>query len=105
MGNARVAFKGKLSDERAMDNGVKQEGDISAPAVFSIYFAVMLSYVFRELRRFNARSKIFQTLVRELLHADDANLVAHTERDLQVLMASIAFWLTISLKKKKKKRK
>lgn len=46
----------------------------------------MLSYVFRELGRFNARSKIFQTLVRELLHADDADIVAHTKRDVQVLV-------------------
>ena len=37
----RVAFNGRLSDEISVDNGVKQ-GDIPAPTLFSIYFAVLL---------------------------------------------------------------
>lgn len=38
--NAHASFIGKLSD-----NGVKQ-CDIPAPTLFSIYLAVMLSYIF-----------------------------------------------------------
>jgi hypothetical protein len=119
---ARVTFNGSLSDEICIDNGVKQ-GDIPAPTLFSIYFSVVLAYAFQDcdigiqlrfrttgkvfnLRRFKARSKTFQLLVRELLYADDADFVAHTEEDMQTLMdrfskACIAFGLTISLKKTK----
>lgn len=43
--NARATFNVKLSDEIAIDNGVKQY-DIPAPTQFSIYLAVMLSYTF-----------------------------------------------------------
>lgn len=47
-----------------------------------------------------------QTLVRKLICTDDSDFVAHTERDMQVLMnrnstISTAFGLTIGLKKKK----
>ena len=90
---------------------------------FSIYFAVTLAYAFQDcdigiflrfrttgkvfnLTRFNAKSKTFQCLVRELLYADDADFVAHTEEDMQAIMdlfskACTAFGLTISLKKTK----
>ena len=117
---ARVNFNGSLSEPVPVDNGVKQ-GDIPAPTLFSIYFAVMLEYAFKDcdvgvyirfrtsgkvfnLRRFNSKSKTFQALVRELLYADDADLVAHTEEDMQMIMdklssACTAFGLTISLKK------
>ena len=52
----------------------------------------------------NAKSKTFQTLIRELLYADDADLVAHTEGDMQKIMdifsnPCTAFGLTISIKK------
>ena len=115
-------FVKMLSDEVSIDNGVKQ-GDIPAPTLFSIYFAVVLTHAFQDcdngiqlrfrstgkvfdLRRFNTRSKTFQLLVRELLYADDADFVAHTEEDMQTLMdrfseACTAFGLTISLKKTK----
>ena len=105
-----------------VENGMKQ-GDIQAPTLFSIYFAVVLSYEFQDcdigvyisfrtsgkvfnLRRFNTKSKTFQSLVRELLFADDADLVAHTEKDMQLIMdissrAYLAFGLTINLKKAK----
>lgn len=58
------------------------------------------------LRRFIAWSKTFQTVVCKLLYADDADVVAHTERNMQVVVdrfsnASTAIWLTVSLKKKK----
>ena len=117
---AQVNFNGSLSDPIAIDNGVKQ-GDIPAPMLFSIYFAAALGYAFQDcdlgaylhfrtsgkvfnLRRFSAKSKTFQTLVREFLYADDADLVAHTEQEMQTIMdlfsnACTAFGLTISLKK------
>jgi hypothetical protein len=119
---ARFNFNGSLSEPIAIDNGVKQ-GDIPAPTLFSIFLAVTLSYAFQDcdigvfihfrttgkvfnLTRFNAKSKTFQTLVRELLYADDADFVAHTEEDMQAIMnlfskACTAFGLTISLKKTK----
>ena len=58
------------------------------------------------MRRFNAKSKTFQSLLRELLYADDADFVAHTEDDIQDLMdrfaaSCTAFGLKISLKKTK----
>ena len=70
---AHVNFNGQLSEELAVDNGVKK-GDIPALTLFSIFFAVLLSYAFQDydkcvplrfrttgnvfnLRRFNAKSK------------------------------------------------
>ena len=119
---ARVAFNGRLSDEISVDNGVKQ-GDIPAPTLFSIYFTVLLGYAFSgcdvgvlllfrisgkvfNLRRFNAKSKVFHDLIRELLYADDADFLAHTENDMQVIVnnssrACDAFGLKFSLKKTK----
>ena len=43
---ARVTFSGQLSGEIAIDNGVKQ-GDIPAPTLFSIFFAVLLTHAFK----------------------------------------------------------
>ena len=113
---------GLLSESIPVDNGVKQR-DIPAPTLFSIYFAVMLSYAFQDcdigifirfrtsgkvfnLRRFNTKSKTFHSLVLELLFTDDADLVAHTKEDMQLIMdifsrSCLAFGLTINLKKTK----
>ena len=44
---ACVTFNGQVSEEFFIDNGVKQ-GDILAPTLFSIFFAVMLSHAFQE---------------------------------------------------------
>ena len=119
---ARVTFNGQLSEEISIDNGVKQ-GDIPAPTLFSIYFAVLLTHAFEDvdvgillrfrtsgkvfnLRRLNTKSQVFQSLIRELLYADDADFLAHSEADMQIIMdnfsrACVAFGLTISLKKTK----
>ena len=118
----RFNFNGSLSEPIAIDNGVKQ-GDIPAPTLFSIFFSVTLAYAFQgcdigvflrfrtsgkvfNLRRFNAKSKTFNALVRELLYADDADFVAHSEEDMQSIMnlfstACTHFGLTISLEKTK----
>ena len=58
------------------------------------------------LRRFGAKSKTFNAIVRELLYADDADFIAHSEEDMQSIMnlfsvACSHFRLTISLKKTK----
>ena len=44
---ARVSFNGTLSEEISIDNGVKQ-GDISAPMLFNIYFALVFLVAFYE---------------------------------------------------------
>ena len=113
---------GQLSDELAVDNGVKQ-GDIPATTLFSILFAVLLSYAFQDyekgvplrfrttgkvfnLRRFHSKSKTFEALAGELLYAVDAHFLAHSEEDMQYIMntfshACTVFGLRISLKKTK----
>jgi hypothetical protein len=58
------------------------------------------------VRWFKAKTLTFEAFVRELLYADDVDLVAHSEEDLQFLMdrfaaSCSAFGLTISLKKTK----
>ena len=118
---ARVNFGGELSEPFPVENGVKQ-GDLDAPTLFAIYFGAMLQVAFRDnssagihvryrstgklfnLRRMKAESKVFYTVVRDLLYADDADLVAHTQEDLQSLIdcfdsTADAFGLTINQKK------
>ena len=114
---AQVNFNGQLSEQISVDNGVKQ-GDIPAPTLFSIYYSAMLWFAFLDynlgvmirfhttgkvfgLRRFNAKSKTSDCLVRKLLYADDADLVAHSVEDMQDIMDRFAnackcFELTIS---------
>ena len=40
-------------------------------------------------RRLKAKTKIFETIVREALFADDCALMAHTEADLQLVVKSL----------------
>ena len=117
---ARINFGGDLSDPFPVDNGVKQ-GDLDAPVLFAIYFAAMLEVAFKDntsgiyiryrttgkvfdLSRLRAKTKVSYALIRDLLYADDADLVTHTEADLQSLLTAFdstaeAFGLTINLKK------
>ena len=44
---ACVTFNDQLSGEIAVDNGVKQ-GDIAAPTLLSIFFAVLLTHTFKD---------------------------------------------------------
>ena len=117
---ARVNFGGALSEPFSVDNGVKQ-GDLSAPTLFAIYFAAMLLIALADstdgiyiryrtsgsvfdLSRLRANSKVFISVVKDLLYADDCDLVSHTEEGLQSLVNSFdaacdAFGFTINIKK------
>ena len=109
-----------LTDPFKVETGVKQ-GDLLAPTLFSGFFSIMVNDAFRDcnqgiyiryrssgklsnIRRFAAQTKVLLALVCDLLYADDCDLVAHTESDMQCFMdrlseACRAFGLTISLDK------
>ena len=117
---ARVSFKGTLSEEISINNGVKQ-GDISAPMLFNIYFAIVFLVAFYEnsdgiyiryrtpgsvfnVRRLLSQRKVSSSLVRELLYADDCDIIAHSEDELRCFMSHFvsaynSFGLRINLKK------
>ena len=99
---ARVSFNGTLYEEISINNGVKQ-GDISAPMLFNIYFVIVFLVAFYEnsdgiyiryrtsssvfnVRRLLSQRKVSSSLVRELLYADDCDIVAHSEDELQCFM-------------------
>ena len=118
----QVRLNGDLSEPFAISNGVKQ-GCVLAPTLFSIFFSMMLRQATEDLndddsiyiryrldgnlfnlRRLQAHTKTQEQLIRDLLFADDAALVAHTERALQRFTSCFAeaaqlFGLEISLKK------
>jgi len=119
---ARVNFNCQLSDQIDVDNGVKQ-GDIPAPTLFSLYLTAVLWFAFHDcdigvyfrfrtsgrifnLRRFQARTLVQESLVRDLLYADDADLVAHSIGDMQSswivsLMLVLASVLQLALLRQK----
>jgi hypothetical protein len=116
---ATIQFNGARSNEFDVCCGVKQ-GCVLAPTLFGIYFSAVLRRAFPDpvgvmlhtrydgnffsLARLRARTRVKCVLVRELLYADDAAFVAHTEQEIQEMCNSFAaacteFGLTISLKK------
>ena len=117
---ARVIDKGSVSDPFPVGNGVKQ-GCTMAPTLFAIYFAAMLRDALKNtdvgvyvqyrttgklfnLRRLQAKTKVMESLIRDLLFADDCGLFTHSVEDMQILMNSFAdacrrYGLTISIKK------
>ena len=116
---AWICVNGDLLDPISVETGAKQ-GDLLAPSLFAIFFAIVLLKAFEEndlgvyiryrttgklfnIRRFMSGSKTFMALIRALLYADDCNLVTHTEKDLQLLMDCFSaacgqFGVIISLK-------
>lgn len=118
---ARVLDDGDSSDAFPVTNGVKQ-GCVLAPTLFSMMFSAMLSDAFCNdeetnikirfrtdgklfnLRRLQAKTKVEEGSVRDLLFADDCALNADTEDKMQQSMncfsnACKSFGLTISTKK------
>ena len=115
-----VNFDGDSSSPFPISNGVKQ-GCVLAPTLFGIFFSMLLHYAFNDstegiylrtrsdgslfnLARLKAKTLVRNVLVRELLFADDAALVSHTEDGLQCMLNKFAdackeFGLTISIKK------
>ena len=94
----QVLSHGNVTEAFAVSNGVKQ-GCVLAPVLFNIFFTCMLSHAVRDLekgvyircrldgslfdlRRLAAKTKSLQSLLQEVLFADDCALVAHTESDL-----------------------
>ena len=117
---ARIGFSGSLFEEIPVYNGVKY-GDISAPTLFTIYFEVAFLVTFNEnldgifiryrtsgkvynICKLLAQTKVSSSLVRELLYADDCDIITHSEDEMQRFMnrfahAYKAFGLEINLKK------
>ncbi len=107
----RVSFNGTLSEEISINNVMKW-GDISAPMLFNIYFPQCLLWKLYIRYRtsgsvFNVRGLLSQrkvsSVLRELLNADDCDIVAHSEDELQCFMnhfvsACNSFGLKINLK-------
>ena len=118
----KVLSNGNVTEAFAISNGVKQ-GCVLAPVLFNIFFTCMLSHAVRDqergvyicyrldgslfdLRRLAAKTKNLQSLLQEVLFADDCALVAHTESDLQLMQdrfssASKLFGLTVSFSETK----
>ena len=118
----QVRLNENLSEPFPIANGVKQ-GCVLAPTLFSIFFSMMLKQAIADLeddefvyiryrfdgslfnlRRLQAHTKTHEQLVKDLLFADDAALVAHSERALQLITSCFAeaaqmFGLEVSLKK------
>ena len=115
-----VQFNGNLSKPFGMHSGVKQ-GCVLAPTLFGIFFALLLRHAFGtaqeviylqtrlDSRLFNhaclkVRTKVHEALIRDMLFADDAAVMTHAQRELQLLMDCFSqackdFRLIISLKK------
>ena len=114
----RVTDDDDSSEPIAVTNGVKQ-GCVLAPTLFSIMFSAMLSEAFRDdgitiryrmdgkllnLRRLQAKSKVKEATVRDLLFVDDCAPNASYDPEMQQRMnkfssACDSFGLTISTKK------
>ena len=118
----QIGLEGDLSEPFPISNGEKQ-GCVLAPTLSSIFFSMILKQVSEDLkdedgvyvrynldgslfnlRRLQAHTKTHERLIRDLLFADDAALVVHTERALQCITSCFAnaaqlFGLEVSLKK------
>ena len=117
-----VQFNGSSSEPFEIRNGVKQ-GCVVGPTLFGIFFGLLLKHAFDtttegiylrtrsdgrlfNLARLGAKTKVLEVLTRDMLFADDAAVLAHTQEELQSLMDCFSqackdFGLTISLMKMK----
>ena len=117
---ARVLENGDASDPFQVSNGVVQ-GCVLDPTLFSITFAAMLLDAFSDcdrgvyiqfrtdeklfnLRRLQAKTKMFKATLREFLFEDDCTVDVHSHKDMQYITEHFAaacrrFELTISLGK------
>ena len=103
----QVRLNSDLSGSFPIVNGENQ-GGILAPTLFSIFFSMMLKQVIEDLNddgaeyiryhldgslfnfmRLHAYTKTLEQLFCDLLFADDAAFVAHTERALQHLTSCL----------------
>ena len=119
----QVRLNSHLSEHFPISNGVKQ-GCVLAPTLFSIFFSMMLKQATEDLDddegvyvRYRLDGSLFnlgrlqahtktqeERLIQDLLFADDAALVAHTERPLQRVTSCFAdalrlFGIEVILKK------
>ena len=103
---ATVQFDGSLSEPFTIRSGVKQ-GCVLAPTLFGIFFSMLLKHAFGSSTegvylhtrsdgnlfkpaRLKAKRKVRRITIRDMLFADDAAVVEHSEQDLQALMSSFA---------------
>ena len=121
--HGQIRLNNDLSEPFPITNGVKQ-GCVLAPTLFSIFFSMMLKQATDDLeededfiyiryrldgslfniRRLQAHMKTCERLIMDLLFAEDAALVAHTQRALQRITSCFTecgqlFGLEVSLKK------
>ena len=117
---AAVVSDGEFSDSFDVTNGTKQDC-VMAPVLFARFFSVMLKYAFGDVdtgvefqfrtsgglfnhQRYRAKTLLLTSIIRDLLFADDAALVATSLEEAQELVncfsvACKAFGLTISIRK------
>ena len=115
-----VNVSGTLTDPFKVETGVKQ-GDLLAPTLFSVFFSIVLDDAFRDCNqeiyiRYRSSGKLltyaaslpkpkfYRRLFVTSSYANDCDLVAHTESDMQCFMDKLseacrALSLTISLDK------
>ena len=122
--HSTVNYNGSTSEAFKVSSGAKQ-GCVLAPTLFDIFFSMLLQYAFKNcsweggggvflhtrsdgkllnIACLHAKTKVTKVLILEMLFADGAAVVSHTEEGLQQLVSCLShackeFGLKISLKK------
>ena len=103
--HSMVNYNSSTSEAFKASSGVKQ-GCVLAPTLFGIFFSMLLQYAFMNCRegvfrhtrsdgklfniaRLRAKTKVTKVLIHEMLFADDAAVVSHTEEGLQQLVSRL----------------